>query len=181
MRLPLKFRSILISALLFTFTAGLALAQNGMERRKSPLNMARVEHNDTYIKITYSQPQMKGRDVFGSLVPYKQVWRTGANEATEMTVTQPITMNGKNVKAGTYAIFSIPMEDQWTIILNSDVGQWGAFGYNEEFDVLRFNVPTIRTEEPVEVFTISFSEVEDNQTTLSMMWENTKVEIPITF
>lgn len=179
MYFSLQLRSLLLSALLLCFSAGIALAQNGMERRKSPLSIARVEHQDTYVKITYSQPQMKGRDIFGSLVPFGEVWRTGANEATEMTVTQPITMAGNKVEAGTYSIFTIPNEDKWTIILNSDVGQWGAFGYDQQFDVMRFEVPVTSIDEPVEAFNISFSDIKDGKTTLTIVWDRTKVEIPI--
>jgi hypothetical protein len=179
MTISFKLKSLVLSALLICVTAGLAMAQDGMERRKSPLSIARVEYQDTYVKITYSQPQMKGRDIFGSLVPYGQVWRTGANEATEMTVTKPIKMAGKTMEAGTYSIFSIPNKDSWTIILNSDVGQWGAFGYNDKFDVMRFDVPTKMMDESAEVFNISFAEVKDGKTTLTIKWDKTKVDIPV--
>lgn len=178
-----------------TITAGLALVllfttsslfaqmkeESGLERRTSPLSIAKVNHNDTYIKITYSRPQKEGRTIFGELVPFDKVWRTGANEATEITITEPIQFAGKQVEAGTYALFTIPQQKKWTVILNKDLGQWGAFKYNKSKDYLRVEVPTQSTEKTVEVFTINFSKPADNKTTLSLMWDQTRVDIPIQF
>lgn len=151
------------------------------ERRKSPVVIAHVKHNDTYIKIVYGQPYKRGRVIFGNLVPYGKVWRTGANEATEMTVTQDIMFGGKKVKAGTYALFTIPHKDEWTVILNNDLGQWGAFEYNSDSDYLRFSVHSEKMDQTVEAFTMKFGEVEDNVTTLMLMWDQTEVSIPIRF
>src|SRR5688572_28697951 len=96
-----------------------ASAQEQVKARPSPLALATVKNKTTYVKITYSQPHNNGRAIFGSLVPYGQVWRTGANEATEITVTKDITINSVLLKAGTYSIFTIPEKEKWTIIINA--------------------------------------------------------------
>ena len=152
-------------------------------RRKSPIAISSITHkpSNTYIKIVYGQPYKNGRVIFGDLVPYGEVWRTGANEATEMTTTKSIRFNGSNLDAGTYALFSIPGADEWTIILNDSLGQWGAFDYNQEYDRLRTTVEAKKTEQPAEAFTIKFKEIIEDSTTIIMQWDTTKVEIPITF
>lgn len=151
------------------------------ERRKSPVAIARVKHQDTYIKVVYGQPHKRGRDIFGELVPYDKVWRTGANEATEITFTKPVMFGGKEVKTGTYTLFTIPGENEWTIILNDVLGQWGAFEYDNSKDYLRFKVPTHKLEKTVEAFTMEFSKPQDNSTTLTMKWDKTAVDIPVEF
>ncbi len=152
-----------------------------VEHRKSPIVISSVLHEDTYIKVVYGQPYKRGRDIFGGLEPYGEVWRTGANEATEITITQAIRMEGQSVEPGTYALFTIPGEDEWTIILNEQLGQWGAFDYNEEYDYIRFNVPAQETDRVIEALTITFDETEENRTILSIAWDDTRVEIPIDF
>lgn len=156
--------------------------QEALKARPSPLELVTMKYDDTYVKVTYGRPHKRGRDIFGedSLVPYGKIWRTGANEATEITITGDIKMAGNEVKAGTYTLFSIPEKDKWTIILNSELGQWGAYNYNEDFDVLRFSVPTSSTDVVYEPFTIEF-EQHDHTTNILMMWDKTKVEIPIEF
>lgn len=151
------------------------------ERRKSPVRIAQVKHNDTYIKVVYGQPYKRGRDIFGELVPYNKVWRTGANEATEITVTKDITFGGEKVESGTYALFTIPGKEEWTVILNNELGQWGAYEYNKEKDYKRFTVPAETMDETVEAFTMKFAEPEDANTTLSLKWDQTKVQIPVKF
>lgn len=150
-------------------------------RRKSPIAITRINHGDTYIKIVYGQPYMNGRKIFGDLVPYGEVWRTGANEATEITTTQPILFGSKHLDPGTYSLFTIPGEASWTIILNKELGQWGAFEYNSEADLFRVDMPVMMTEKPIQVFTIQFNEITDDSTSISMKWSRTQVDIPIEF
>ncbi len=159
-----------------------AYAQEALKPRPSPLEMVTFKYEDTYIKITYSRPHKRGREVFSDtgLAPYNQVWRTGANEATELTVTNAIKIGGHELEAGTYSLFSIPKENSWTIILNKELGQWGAYRYNPEHDVLRFDVPVKNTETAYEPFTIEF-EQEKQGVNLMMMWDQTQVSIPIEF
>ena len=113
-------------------------AQEVVKPRPSPAAVVSMRFKDAYVKITYSQPHKNGREVFGKLVPYGQVWRTGANETTEITLTKDILLNGQLLKAGTYSIFTIPEKEKWTIIINSDLGLWGAYNYNPKMDVIRF-------------------------------------------
>ena len=108
-------------------------AQDAARPRPSPLAVVSTRYKDTYVKITYSQPHKHGRDIFGSLVPFGQVWRTGANEATELTLSRDIKINGLDLKAGTYSLFTIPGKDAWTILINADLGLWGAYNYNSKF------------------------------------------------
>src|SRR5688572_17670634 len=133
-------------------------AQEPFKTRPSPLALTNMRFKDAYVKITYSQPQKKGREIFGKLVPYGQVWRTGANEATEITLTRDILVNNQPLRAGTYSIFTIPEQDKWTIIFNSDVGLWGSYNYNSALDVLKIEAPVSLTNEALEAFTMIFDQ-----------------------
>ncbi|NVK28456.1 MAG: DUF2911 domain-containing protein [Flavobacteriia bacterium] len=171
---------LLLATLAFGFGFS-SLAQDGteaLEQKPSPTDIAKTWVGDSYVKITYNRPHKRNRVVFGELVPYGEVWRTGANAATEITTTEDITLGGKELEAGTYSIFTIPNEDSWTIIINSDLGQWGAYRYKEENDVLRFDVATQEAPTTYEAFTIAF-EGEDNSKMLVMMWDDVKIAISI--
>lgn len=149
--------------------------------RPSPLALAQVTLDDgTYVKIHYSSPRKRGRQIFGGLVPFKQVWRFGANEATEMTVTQPIVFGGKTVEPGTYALFAIPDEDEWTLILNKNLGQWGAFSYADEDDYTRVSVPAEQAAGAYEAFGISLDKVDGEAgANMVVVWDTTRVTVPI--
>ena len=155
-----------------------AFAQDAPQVRMSPVAIAATTVNDTYIKVVYGQPQKRDRVVFGELVPYGQVWRTGANEATEITFTGDVEIAGETVPAGTYSVFSIPGEEEWTIILNSTLGQWGT-RYNEDNNVFSANFPSEKIDVSWEAFTIRI-ESEENTARLNMMWDDTKVVVPVT-
>lgn len=153
-------------------------------RRKSPIAIAKTTHepSDTYVKIVYGQPYKRDRQIFGNLVPYNEVWRTGANEATELTTTQDIRFGGKRLEAGTYALFTIPRkDDNWTVILNGELGQWGAFEYDDAHDVMRVEASSMTKEKVTEAFTIEFSEIENDSTNIVIQWDQTVVKIPIKF
>jgi hypothetical protein len=129
------------------------------------------------LAVTYGRPSMKGREVFGKLVPYGQVWRVGANEATTVTFEKDATFGGKPIKAGTYALFAIPTEKQWTVILNSQAKQWGLdHDKNKDKDVLQVDVPVSMLSAPVEKLTIDAS-----GKGITVEWEKTKVLIPVKF
>lgn len=153
-----------------------SVAQEALEPKSSPLDQTYANFGDSYVKIVYSRPSKRDREIFGDLVPFDKVWRTGANAATEITTTGDITIGGQELPAGTYSLYTIPTEDSWTIIINSDLGQWGAYRYNEENDVLRFTVKTEETSETYEPFTIKLDGEEGK---LYMMWDDTQVSIPI--
>jgi len=159
-----------------------SLAQDELKPRVSPLNVTAIHYKEGYLKVVYSQPQKRGREVFGKLVPFGEVWRTGANEATEITVTQDVTFNGILTKAGTYALFTIPDREKWTIILNKDLGQWGAYNYNQKKDVLRFDVPvkSIPNDVVVEPFTIRIDQKTDTAE-IFLLWDKTQVSFNVQF
>ncbi len=147
--------------------------------RQSPMAIAAATlENGTYVKIVYSSPRKRGRKIFGGLVPYGEIWRTGANEATEITLTGTVTMAGHRVEAGTYALFTVPGENSWTIILNGTLGRWGAYDYDATTDELRFDVSSTVTEQTYEAFTISI-DAESAAPAIRLVWENTAVNIPL--
>ena len=156
------------------------IAQEALKPRPSPLEMVTMKYEDVYVKITYGRPHKRGRKIFGDLESFGEVWRTGANEATEITITGPVKLGGHAIKPGTYTLFTIPNKDHWTIILNSDLGQWGAYNYNSKYDIVRFDVTVVKTTEVYEPFTIAF-EQKAKSAELVMMWDQTKVVIPIEF
>ena len=145
---------IIFCILIFTLFSG--KAQEIEAPRLSPLEVVSMRYDDTYVKIVYSKPARRGREVFGNIVPYDEVWRTGANEATEITTTKDILIAGDTLHAGTYSIFTIPTENKWTIIFNSDLGLWGSYNYREDLDVLRFEVQPEQMETDYESFTIEY-------------------------
>jgi hypothetical protein len=167
-------------ALLITSIVQSSFCQESFISRVSPLALAATRYKDAYLKITYSQPLKKDREIFGKLVPYGQVWRLGANEATEMTLTKDMLINSVMVKAGTYSLFAIPQSDKWTIILNTDTGLWGAYNYNEKLDFVRFDVPVQVNPEITEAFTISLAQKND-LADLLILWDNVKLSIPLKF
>jgi hypothetical protein len=170
---------ILLITLLFITEVG--YSQLAVTPRPSPLAIATARYKDTYLKIVYSQPHKRGREIFGKTVPYNQVWRTGANETTEITITKDILINNQPLKAGTYSLLTIPSRGNWTIIVNSDVGMWGSYNYNIKQDVLRFDVSVeTLTEVVYEPFTILIDQKTD-KATISLLWDKTKVTFPIQF
>jgi hypothetical protein len=170
---------ILLITLLFITEVG--YSQLAVTPRPSPLAIATARYKDTYLKIVYSQPHKRGREIFGKTVPYNQVWRTGANETTEITITKDILINNQPLKAGTYSLLTIPSRGNWTIIVNSDVGMWGSYNYNIKQDVLRFDVSEeTLTEVVYEPFTILIDQKTD-KATISLLWDKTKVTFPIQF
>ena len=130
----------------------------------------------TDIEVVYSRPSMKGRQIFGNVVPFGTVWRTGANNATKITFSTPVKLNGTDVAAGSYALYTIPGEDEWTIILNSELGQWGAYNYDKikGKDVLQVTVPVKTLPTSVEQLTIAAKEMD-----LTISWDKTEVAVPV--
>jgi hypothetical protein len=174
---------ILITLSMLLFMASPMLAQEALKQKPSPLGLVTYKFDDAYVKVTYSRPHLRGREAFkenSELAPLGKVWRTGANEATEITVTKAITMAGVDVPVGTYTLFSIPEEDKWTIILNKDLGQWGTYKYEQEKDFIRFEVPSEKTKDRYEPFTIMFDQ-SNGEVKMQMMWSDTMVEIPVLF
>ncbi|MFD2743426.1 MULTISPECIES: DUF2911 domain-containing protein [Sphingobacterium] len=130
------------------------------------------------ISLVYQRPNSNGRTIFGGLVPYGEVWRTGANNATAITFDSEVTIDGKTVPAGTYGLFTIPTKDEWTIILNKTAEQWGAYTYKQEDDILRFTTKPNKLNEKVETFSINFINVTKNSLDVVLSWEN--IAVPFT-
>lgn len=133
----------------------------------------------TDIEITYSRPGVKGREIFGAMVPYGRVWRTGANQATKMVFSTPVKINGIAIPAGTYALMTIPDKEAWTIIINKGSEQWGAYKYDEKADVARIKAAPIDIGHLVETFTIDFNNIRDDSATLYLVWEKTEVPLKL--
>lgn len=148
------------------------LAQS--EKRASPMQSTKATVGDAEISITYSSPSKKGREIYGGLVPFDKIWRTGANEATVFTTSQDIRVNGQDLAAGTYALFTIPGEENWTIIFNKNAKQWGAYNYDKSQDALRVTAETEEIEE-TEAFTIEA--MDDGHIYLD--WDTTRAVLEI--
>ena len=132
-------------------------------------------------KITYGQPSKRGRVIFGDLVPYGEVWRTGANEATEITFSKNVVIDKKEIKAGTYTLFTIPQKDKWTIILNSKLDQWGTYNYDKtkKYDMFKTEV-VVKKSNPQEKLILSFKDSTAG-TLLIIAWDEVEIELPITY
>lgn len=132
------------------------------------------------VTVKYSRPNTKGRQVFGKMEQYGAVWRTGANSATVISFTEDVTFAGKPVPAGEYALFTIPEKSEWTVILNKNTKQWGAYEYKEADDFLRVKVKAGSTKDKTETFNISFTDVYPGKASLQLAWENTVLKVDLT-
>ncbi len=166
-------------ALVFSHTSN---AQKFSDLDPSPMDAATYPSNykisDKAIKVIYSRPQLKGRDV-AKLAPNYEVWRTGANEATEITFYKPVTFGDVKVKAGTYTLFTIPNDKEWTVILSSDINVWGAYTYKQDNDVARIKVPVTQGKDILEAFSITFEESKSGAD-MYMGWGTLRVKVPFT-
>ena len=131
------------------------------------------------VRVIYSRPAKKEREVFGKLIPFGKVWRLGANEATEIKFYQDVTFGGKPVKAGSYALFAIPDQEEWTIVLNGELDHWGAYSYKESLDVLRVKVPVKSTADVVENLAVAFEKADAKAAIMRIAWDKTMVEVPV--
>jgi len=132
------------------------------------------------INIEYSRPSAKGRTIFGDLVPYDKLWRTGANQSTKFTFGEDVQVAGKDLKAGTYAVYTIPGQNEWKVLFYSDLKLGGnVAGYDKSKEVLSITVPAKKTAESVETFTISVANVTNTTADIDITWANTKVTIPV--
>ena len=135
----------------------------------------------TDIEIVYSRPGVKGRAIFGGLVPYGEVWRTGANSATRITFSTPVKLQGSALEEGTYELFTIPAKDEWTVILQKAGKQWGAYAYKAENDTLRVKATPVALADAMETFTIGINDIRDDSATLNFVWEKTRVPVKLEF
>ena len=145
----------------------------------SPRQKVEQQFSMSNITVDYGRPGVKGRKIFGDLVPFGKVWRAGANSSTKITFEQSVNFGGKTVSAGTYGLFVIPTEKEWKVILNKDSQQWGAYTFDEKQNVVDVTIPVQKLAEKQEWFVIELNPVDDNSVNLVMKWDFTKVELPL--
>lgn len=143
--------------------------------RPSPPAEASATVGSTEVKIDYSRPSVKGREIFGSLVPYNEVWRTGANEASTFEVDKDVLIEGEALPAGKYALFTIPGENEWTLIFNENADQWGVDEYDPGQDALRVNVNPTKVPEQSELLTFDVNQNGE----VSLIWADTEVNFSV--
>lgn len=168
----LKFFSMVAMSSLIAFAAD---AQKDKSKRPSPPAQVSEQVGDATITIDYSRPSKRGRKIFGGLEKYGKVWRTGANESSWIEISKDVKVEGEKLAAGKYGLFTIPGEDEWTIIFNKQWDGWGAYKYKESDDVLRVKVKPSSDEEVTELFTIEIEKDGD----VVLAWDQTKVAFSI--
>jgi Protein of unknown function (DUF2911) len=168
------FLSCVALALTASFSAQLTTPQ------PSPAATLKQKVGLTDVEINYSRPGAKGRVIFGDVVPFGTIWRTGANASTKIKVSDKVQIGGLEVPAGEYALYTIPGKDEWTIIIHTYLENWGDGGYDQTKDLGRFTVKPTQMMDKYETFTIDFSDLTTSTGNLNLIWENTKVSLPIT-
>lgn len=171
-------RIAFLTLLIITLTVA-AAAQQDKSKRPSPPAQAQCKFSDgKTITVDYSSPRVKGRKIFGDLVPYGEVWRTGANEATAFVSTAALSVEGKDVPAGSYTIFTVPAQDKWTLIMSKHTGEWGIPYKYESEELARVPMSVAKTSGPVENFTIAFDQG-GGSCTMKISWESTEASVKI--
>lgn len=145
----------------------------------SPLIKTELHTGLAKVNLEYGQPNMQGRTIFGKLIPFDKIWRTGANSSTKISFDMEVKLAGNIVPKGNYSLYTIPNKNEWTIILNSNTKHWGTAGYLDSEDVLRFKIKPIAIQEPKETFQIYFENFDANGADMVIAWENTKVAFPL--
>lgn len=146
----------------------------------SPASSINQRIGVTDIEVAYGRPSMRGRKIFGGLEPYGAIWRTGANSATRVTFSTDVKLEGVDVPAGTYSLFSIPAAKEWTVILNGDANQFGAYGYDEDKDVARIKLKANTLKDPVETLAFGFTDLTTSSGTMYFEWETTRIAMSLT-
>ena len=161
-------------------TAVPALGQGIKTPAPSPTQTIKQDFALSSVEVTYSRPAMKGRTIMGDLVPYDKLWRTGANAATRIKFGEDVKLNGKPVPAGEYVLYTVPGQNNWEVILNKGLKNWGIDGYKKEDDVVRFEAQPQQLPFPIESFMITFENVRPNAMNLMILWDQTMVPIEVT-
>lgn len=166
--------------LLWSLSFGMLLsAQNYNIPATSPRQTVTQQISIFNVSVDYGRPAVKGRTIFGELVPFGKVWRAGANGTTKITFGQDFMFGGKVVKKGSYGLFIIPNAKEWEIILNEDANGWGAYAYDEKKNVASTKATVINNMEPQEWFKIDFENLSDNGLTMTFAWDRTRVSVPL--
>ncbi len=164
---------------MFFLFAYIGFSQNYKYPMASPRQVISQQFSVTKISVDYGRPSVRGRKIFGELVPYGKIWRVGANEATNITFEQSVIFGGKPTKIGRYAIFITPEEKEWTVVLNYDADAWGAYSYDPNENAIEVKIPVQEQKELQESLEISFEGISDTKINLVIRWEYSKIEIPI--
>lgn len=179
-----QLRLVFLVVALIMISTDWSIAQKMPDLDPSPADIALFRPDGRgstpVVKVTYGRPQKKGRTMLGDVEKYGKVWRTGANETTEIKFYKDVTFGDKQIKAGTYSLYSIPNKDKWTIILNSKLDTWGAYEYEEGKDVARIEVAAGKSDKETEAFTIMFDGKGGNAEMI-LAWETTLVKIPLKY
>ena len=176
---PAMKKKLTLSFFVFSFAIFFGFAQQIQMPQASPSAKIIQKVGLTDVTVDFSRPSTKGRKIFGELVPFGEVWRTGANGATILTFSTEVSINGTQIPAGSYALYSIPGKSTWTMILSKNTKLWGAIGYDPADDLLRFTVTPAKTSRTYDSFEISFAKLTDSSANLSIKWEQTRVEFTI--
>ena len=178
---------LILTFLSFSCLIGFPALAQGQEPEFPKLDMSPMDlatattpEGETVARVIYGRPQKRGREIFGKLVPYGEVWRTGANEASELTLFQDMRIGGETIEAGSYSFFTIPQEHEWTIILNKKINTWGAYEYQVQQDRARIKVPVRKLNNPLETLSMLF-EPTDQGVTLKLGWDDRYVEVPFEY
>lgn len=175
----MKSKSILLQLMIMAALSTVAVAQQIQMPQASPTATITQKIGLTDVSIEYSRPGTKGRKIFGELVPFGEVWRTGANAATIINFKNEVKVEGNIVPAGSYALYSIPDKNEWTIILSKNTKLWGAVGYDPKDDLVRFKVKPGKTGQKYETMEINFVDMTDTGATVALKWENTRIKFRI--
>lgn len=168
--------------ILFTAIAALSLVISDAQLRTpapSPSQTIKQDFGLSSVELSYSRPAMKGRKIFGDLVPFGKVWRTGANNATTLTFGEEVTIGGTKVPAGKYGLLTIPDKKSWTIIISKQTDVTSPAAYKQDQDVVRVEAKTMEMNSTMESFTIQFADVKPTSCELHIMWDKTAVALPI--
>jgi len=173
-------KNLVLVSLLALIVSASAFAQNDKSKRPSPPASASCDlGGGATITTDYSSPRMKGRKIYGGLVPFGEVWRAGANEATTFVTSAAVKVGGTAVPAGSYTLFAIPTADKWTLIINKHTGEWGVPYKYESEELARVPMSVSKLDAPVENFTIAYDK-SGSGCTLRMDWENTRAAVSVT-
>ena len=169
----------ILSLFLFIILSQPFYSQDFEDLDKSPMDaiIVRDDTNAPLLRVIYSRPKKQGREIFGELVPYNKVWRTGANESTEISFYQSMFLGDKHIDKGTYTLYTIPGKDKWTVIINEAANTWGAYNYDKELDVARYEVNVRNAPTTIETFSMAFKQVK-NGVDLIIGWDKSFVEVP---
>jgi hypothetical protein len=171
-----RITTLFIAVLLLT---GLVLSQEAKKPPLSPPGTAEFSFDDgKKVTIQYSRPSMRGRKIMGGLVPYGEVWRTGANAATSLVTTADLDIGGTNVPAGSYTVYTLPSAEGWKLIINKQTGQWGT-DYDQSKDLARIDMAKTELKQPLEQFTIHFEPAKGSATKMLLDWETTSASVDI--